>query len=197
MDRANGGEDLLRKEKHPNMKSKSRNIHLVAVALIALPFLAACEPEEEVVVEDVGAVEEAPEVTTPALVMPMTDVVVIAQEPDATSLVGQRVELEDVEVVKVTGDQAFTIAAGDTGSILVILDQVATPQTETEGRYDVNPGDTVTIMGEVRELASMEQAMNQWNLSGLEESDLATSRVYIHADALEMGGSDETMDDAV
>jgi len=65
------------------------------------------------------------------------------------NVIGRDVELVDVPVNRVVGDEAFTIGEGD-NETLVMFDEYPTPNTPMEGHVDVNPGSNVTLIGNVR-----------------------------------------------
>lgn len=76
----------------------------------------------------------------------------VAAETAMTSglTVGQQINLERAQVTSLAGDMAFMIDMNGE-SVPVFFDEVRTPDTPTEGRYDINPGTVVNITGEVRQ----------------------------------------------
>ena len=58
-------------------------------------------------------------------------------------------DLSDVYVTRVVGDNTFFVAPteGGTDETLVYLEEEPTPGTATEGRYDVTPGQHISIVG--------------------------------------------------
>ena len=133
----------------------------ILLALLALALLAwwlLSDDDEEVVVDD-PAVAAAPAVAGGALIA------------------GEQINLEGVEVTELAGDMAFYIDhAGQ--RVPVFFDQVPTPGTATEGRYDINPGDRVNITGEVRAATDMLP-------ENADPSILGTSQNYIFATDLQ------------
>lgn len=63
---------------------------------------------------------------------------------------GRAVALEGVRVLSVLGDRGFLVGPSAEESVLVVLDQTPTPNTPTEGRYDVTAGQMVDVNGVVR-----------------------------------------------
>ncbi|MDX1582794.1 MAG: hypothetical protein R3338_04265, partial [Thermoanaerobaculia bacterium] len=102
-------------------------------------------------------------------------------------MIGQEVDLDDLVVQNVMGDVAFTVGPTPDSQILVILDQ--SPSRDTpgiEGQVDVDTTDLINLTGVIREMPSMEEARDQWNLEGAEEADFRLMKVYIHADTVEV-----------
>ena len=137
---------------------------------------------------DVAAAAPAAEAGQPADAAgePMTDMAAIIDAPDQPALAGHQAQLEDVTVLSVTGDQAFWVGPSEDRRLLVILDEASTSGGATEGRYDVNPGQTLTISGEIRQMPPMEEARQQWNLSDAASAELGTQQIYLHANQLEI-----------
>lgn len=105
----------------------------------------------------------------------------VAAAPVAGALtVGQPINMENVEVTSLAGDMAFYIDMNGE-RVPVFFDQVPTPGTATEGRYDINPGSMVNITGEVR-------AATDGLPENADPSILGSSQNYIWADSLEMVG---------
>lgn len=65
-------------------------------------------------------------------------------------LVGRAVDLQAVPVESLAGDMAFWIGDNRERRVYVLFDGVPTPDTPTEGKVDIDPGDRVNISGEVR-----------------------------------------------
>ncbi len=103
----------------------------------------------------------------------------VAAAPMAGALtVGQQIDLDNVEVTSLAGDMAFYIDMNGE-RVPVFFDQVPTPGTATEGRYDINPGSVVNIDGEVR-------AATDGLPANADPSILGPSQNYIWAESLEM-----------
>ncbi|WP_031555167.1 hypothetical protein [Parvularcula oceani] len=83
---------------------------------------------------------------------PITDITTIETATDPTTLAGRSVELTAVDVGPVVGDRTFTVMDDAGGELFVVLDQVPTPGTPTEGRYDINPDQVIDISGTLREV---------------------------------------------
>ena len=81
----------------------------------------------------------------------ISTIAMIRSRNDLNTLDGRDAEFDGVEVTAVVGDRTFRIADGDGNDLFVVLDEVPTPdQPMVEGRYDINPGQTIDIQGELR-----------------------------------------------
>ena len=158
---------------------------MLAFALVA----TACDTGRD---ENVAARDTAMRDTAAGNVAtadPITDVIVIVTAPDRMPLVGRRVQLRDVRVQTVTGDRTFWAGPDPSQQLFVVLDEQATPGTPTEGRVNVQPGQTVTVSGTIRELpADLGSVRQQWSLSQANETTLRNERVYLAADSVAVAG---------
>ena len=123
----------------------------------------------------------------PAAGATITDPLQIITTPDQQSLIGRPVQLGGVPVQEVAGDAAFWVGPSQGEQLLVILDEVPTPNQPTEGRYDINPGQTITIFGELRAFPGIAEAKEQWGVA--DESKLADEQIYLHADRVEFAAA--------
>ena len=74
-------------------------------------------------------------------------------EGDLAAMAGQSIALDNVRVTSVTGDSTFTVGDGDQRTVVVLEslgEGESGPGDGSDGVYDVNDGDTVTINGTVR-----------------------------------------------
>ena len=74
-------------------------------------------------------------------------------EGDLAAMAGQAVALDRVRVTSVTGDSTFTVGDGAQRTVVVLEslgEGESGPGDGSDGVYDVNNGDTVTINGTVR-----------------------------------------------
>ena len=117
---------------------------------------------------------------------PVRNLAVFYNAENPETLVGRRVRLENVDVLSVTGDRDFWIGDREGRQVLVILDEVPTPnQPLVEGRYDVNPGQKISVLdAEVKRFPGWEEARSRWNLDSNLRSNFEKQRVYIEADKL-------------
>lgn len=92
--------------------------------------------------------------------------------------VGESVDLNNVRVTELNGDMAFTVDnAGQ--NMLVLFDETRTPNSATEGEYDINVGSMINIDGEVRSATDPLP-------DGITATIPAGTQQYIYATALEM-----------
>lgn len=80
----------------------------------------------------------------------MTAMADLVGSEQIAELVGRAVDLQAVPVESVVGNMAFWIGDNTDRRVYVLFDEVPTPDTPTEGKLDINPGDRVNISGEVR-----------------------------------------------
>ncbi|GGC96265.1 hypothetical protein [Aquisalinus flavus] len=81
----------------------------------------------------------------------ISTIAAIRSRDDLSSLDGRDAAFDGVDVTDVVGDRTFRIADGSGNDLFVVLDQVPSPdQPMVEGRYDINPGQTIDIEGELR-----------------------------------------------
>ena len=112
-----------------------------------------------------------------------------AENPE--SLVGRNVRIDNANVLSVTGDRDFWIGEAQGRQVLVILNESMTPkQPGIEGRYDVNPGQTISIVeGEVKRFPGWDEARSRWNVNPDLRSNFENQRVYIEAEKLSITDS--------
>ena len=147
-------------------RSGSKSWLWILLALLLLGLLAWW------LLSDDGDEVEYIDDTTTAAVAPVTT--------GEQLVVGQQVNMEAVEVTSLAGDMAFYIDVNGE-RVPVFFDQVPTPGTATEGRYDINPGNLVNITGEVRQSTDPLPA-------NADPSILGDAQHYIYATNLEPVG---------
>ena len=110
------------------------------------------------------------------------------------------IDLTDVVVTRVVGDNAFFVTDEEGGrrEMLVYLEEERTPGP-TEGRYDVTEGQHLRIDGTVRRLGDVDVA--QWGVSDAEASSFGPDSDYVRATSLTVldaaSGMDPTASGAV
>ena len=118
---------------------------------------------------------------------PITDAAMLYGTADATQYVGRQVQLQNARVLSVTGDANFWVGEAEGRQLLVRLDEQPTPnQPATEGRYDVNPGQTVNVYGDVRAFPGWSAVETEWKLDSSLRSNFENQRVYVHANRLDI-----------
>lgn len=117
---------------------------LLAILAALLIWWLVAESDPDVAVNDIetGEVLEADVVdeVDPALVVP-------------AYAIGDSVNVDGVRVIEAVGDMAFTVDMGGE-TMLVLFNEVPTPNTATEGRFDINKGSMVDITGTVRDASA-------------------------------------------
>lgn len=98
------------------------------------------------------------DITPDPIVVRATEITALADlfgSERMSELIGRDVDLQAVPVESVPGDMAFWIGENAERRVYVLFDQVPTPDTPIEGRFDINPGNLVNISGEVRRADSI------------------------------------------
>ena len=143
---------------------------LLLLGLIAWLIISGLSDDEEVVVDDTEVVEP------------------VAVEPG--------LDLSNVYVTSVVGDNTFFVAPTEDGDdeTLVYLEEEATPNDATEGRYDVTEGQRISITGEMVPVGSTD--LSQWGLTSDQVAMVGDE--YVRATSLTIldGAMDGAMDDA-
>lgn len=145
---------------------------LVAAALLIWAFTGddddvAGLPEERAVLAEQGVVGGGPITSVAGIML-----------ADHAGLIGKEVALQDVRVQEVVSDRGFFEGPTREESVFVVLDQVPTPTTPTEGRYDVTAGQTIDVNGYVRAADDVRFATVQ----GMP----ADAEVVVHAQSLDI-----------
>lgn len=107
---------------------------------------------------------------------PVRDLAVLSGATDAAGLDGRRAELQNVRVVRATGDRMLWVGEEGGRQIIVMHD----------GKNGVTPGQTITVHGEVRAFPGWETAYSEWNADPSLRSSLQNQKVYVHAQRLEV-----------
>lgn len=158
-------------------------IGLIVLALLIWWLVSLFDNEEA---NEAAGVAEAP---AAAVVTPVTDLTMITTA-DPMSRVGQEVRLASVPVENVVSDKAFWLGSGANSRVFAVLEnEPATPGTATEGRYNVQAGQTISAWGTVERMpASLEQQATPWNLQSTDLEALRTQQVYVLIDSLRIAG---------
>ena len=123
----------------------------------------------------------------PAIGNEITDYSVLVNPQNPQSLVGKRVRLTNMKVQSVVGDRTFYVGPSESQRVFVVLDQVKTPNTATEGRYDINAGQTISINGIVEKMPDVQEARQRFGklMSEAELNKLKDQQVLIHIDSID------------
>lgn len=119
---------------------------------------------------------------------PISDLAMFYNAENPEMLIGRQVRIENANVLSVTGDRDFWVGDTEGRQVLVVLNEVPTPnQPRIEGRYDINPGQKVAILeGEVKRFPGWDEARSRWNIDPKLRSNFENQRVYIEADKLDV-----------
>ncbi len=115
----------------------------------------------------------------------ITDEAMIIDVTDRATLVGKRVNLQNVKVLSVIGDRTFYIGKDDTKRMLVAINQEATPGTAKEGLVDINAGQTISLKGVFVEAPDKNAAKEKLggNFTDKELDGIAEQKVYLLSDS--------------
>lgn len=115
----------------------------------------------------------------------ITDLALVVNAPDRTNLIGKRLNITKVQVQSVIGDRVFIVGPDATKGLPVVISQEATPNTPTEGLFDINPGQTISLKGEIMRMPSQAVADKEFNglISQKELSSLANHQIYLRSDS--------------
>lgn len=97
---------------------------------------------------DAGAIAPGDQ-TAAGAAGPITDASLLYDGIDQ-QMVDRPVRLSGVRILEVVGDAGFWVGENEQRRVYAILDEVRTPDTPTEGRVDLNPGQLVDLNGIVR-----------------------------------------------
>ena len=163
---------------------------LALFAIVGLIWLIAelfdAEPDED----DLAVVEPVESVEQPEPIDIDTEVTSFAALANGTALVGREVDLDDVEVVGLTGDSSFVVAPGtgtDEGALIVLEDMgewKIGPGTGEDGEYDVNEGNSLDIAGTIRAFDA--SIPDYAELSEIDRERAMRQGVYISAGSVDL-----------
>lgn len=114
---------------------------------------------------------------------PLTSLSNIISAPNKESLVGRRVQLDDVQVQKVVSDRGFWLGEAD-NRMFARLDQRLN-QGSAEWDVSIREGQTRALWGEIRALPGMDE-ISEWRLmSAADAKTLQDRGYYIHVERLQ------------
>lgn len=65
--------------------------------------------------------------------------------------VASAVDMDNLRVTRLTGDMSFFAEDNSGQEYFIVFDEVPTPNTAKEGRFDINPGNRIDVQGTVRD----------------------------------------------
>ena len=111
---------------------------------------------------------------------PLSDVTQFTGATDRATLIGRKVKLTDVKVLRVITDRAYFVGGSDEQKMLVLLDKGmdagAGPQ-----RVNIMPNGTVSLTGVLEKVPNPEMAQEQYGLSKPNFDAIGKEDVYLHA----------------
>lgn len=128
---------------------------LLIVAILWWIIDEANEPDDVAVLAPVAEVMPVVPPVATATNAEITDPVVIVAVTDRRPLIGRTVRLTNVRVLDVIGDQAFWIGSGPDQRVLVAMKEVLPPGTPTDADININAGQTINLIGQVRALPAL------------------------------------------
>lgn len=165
---------------------------LLLLALLIWFLIGAFDDDDEVAVVDPV---ETVDPVEPAVEGPITS---IAELADGRNMIGREVDLDDIRVITLTGDSSFFAGAGadaavDAGALVVLQgmnesESLPPPPTGTDGMYNVDEGDTVSIEGVIT--AFDETTPDYADLPAADRDRAMRSGVYINATSVDAAGPD-------
>ncbi len=94
------------------------------------------------------------------------------------------VDLDDARVLSVVGDSAFFVGTDDNRRVLVVLESLGESQTGadgTDGTYNINEGDRVSIDGTVARYT--EGTRGTWELSDADRERMLRQGLYVRVNS--------------
>ena len=114
----------------------------------------------------------------------------IVEADNAESMVGRRVDVNNVRVASLAGDSTFwAYPNGPDGErVFVVLEELGEtehgPGTGADGRYNVDDADLFDITGTVQQVRPNDP--DAWGVTGEEAAEMREQQVYIRADRLDI-----------
>ncbi len=157
---------------------------MIVVAILLWPRASYTLPSGAAVTSDgtaersAGGVAETNGITElSALVNP--------SKPDM--LAGKYVHLTNTLVlVSNGGGRTFWVGTDPSHQVLVVLNESPTSSLPFRGgQYDIKPGETVSIKGEVMKFPGFQRARKEWNVNPNLKSEFDRQKIYIYANEVE------------
>lgn len=185
----------------------------IVVALLALLalggllwwFVADDDGDVEVGTGDVeaGAVDDEPEPTSdppttgPPTTEPpaqnearcgrggtITDIGFFSQDSDA-DISGCPVDLASVKVVEAVSDKLFTVGTEARPIFVSVGDETSQPPAGTEGKYEINGGETLAVTGKVQKINDAAEAQRMFEIDAATADELASQGYFVLATGIE------------
>lgn len=120
----------------------------------------------------------------------VTDVLVLVPVPGPAELVGRTVQLENVLVQSVIGDQGFWVGPRHTQQVFVRLDERTASGDEADAAVNIEKGQRLTLFGTVERIPPPEEVQEKWDVDSAMARLIARNEaLYVAADSVRMGSS--------
>ncbi|MCA1738484.1 MAG: hypothetical protein LC740_06545, partial [Actinobacteria bacterium] len=110
-----------------------------------------------------------------------TDLRAIITEPDKQFLVGRPVRLTGANVRGVINDQSFLLGPSDTRQLFGVLEG-----EQPQGAVNIEEGQTLSIVGVIRPLQSVDEAQQRFGLTETEAALLQSQEIYLSVNRIEV-----------
>lgn len=112
---------------------------------------------------------------------PLSDVVVYATAADATTFIGRKAKLTNVQVQKVITDRAFFVGPSADQQMLVLLDKGMDAGANGGKKVTMAAGQPVSLIGVVEALPTQEAVNQTYGVSAADYGSLQSQKAYLHA----------------
>ena len=113
--------------------------------------------------------------------VPLSDVVAFATAADATTLIGRKAKLTNVQVQKVITDRAFFVGPSAQQQMLVLLDKGMDAGASAGNKVTIAAGQPVSLIGVVEALPTQEAVNQTYGVSATDFAALQSQKAYLHA----------------
>ena len=173
---------------------------LALAALIWLGFeLFDDDDDDAYVAEDTVTAVEPIDTAEPVAAGAITS---IAELADGRNSIGRQVNLDNVQVMTLTGDSSFFVgsganAAADAGALIILQgmnesESLPPPPTGADGQYNIDEGDVISVEGVITAFDAT--APDYADLPAADRDRAMRSGVYINASNVEAASADTEVD---
>ena len=113
--------------------------------------------------------------------VPLSDVVAFATAADATTFIGRKAKLTNVQVQKVITDRAFFVGPSAQQQMLVLLDKGMDAGASAGNKVTIAPGQPVSLIGVVEALPTQEAVNQTYGVSPADFAAIQNQKAYLHA----------------
>ena len=113
--------------------------------------------------------------------VPLSDVVAFATAADATTFIGRKAKLTNVQVQKVITDRAFFVGPSAQQQMLVLLDKGMDAGASGGSKVTIAAGQPVSLIGVVEALPTQEAVNQTYGVSTADFAAIQDQKAYLHA----------------